>query len=49
MEQSENRTEAEKLRLDALYADWRYEVANGDTLLGFAEWQEHQKESRNTE
>lgn len=22
--------------------DWRYEVANGDTVLGFHEWLEHQ-------
>ena len=25
---------------------WQYEVANGDTVLGFAEWIEHQKEAR---
>jgi hypothetical protein len=24
--------------------DWRYEIANGDTLLGYADWVEHQKE-----
>jgi hypothetical protein len=23
-------------------ADWQYEVANGDTRLGFTEWLEHQ-------
>ena len=21
--------------------DWRFEVVNGDTLLGFREWQQH--------
>lgn len=26
-------------------SDWKYEVANGDTLLGYAEWVEHQKEA----
>ena len=25
--------------------DWQYEVANGDTKLGYAEWLEHQIES----
>lgn len=25
--------------------DWRYEVANGDTVLGLAEWSEHQVEA----
>lgn len=25
--------------------NWRYEVANGDTVLGFAEWIEHKKEA----
>jgi len=25
--------------------DWQYEVANGDTVLGYAEWVEHRKES----
>ena len=25
--------------------DWRYEVANGDTTLGFAEWVKHKKEA----
>ncbi len=25
-------------------ADWKYEVANGDTLLGFADWVAHQRE-----
>jgi hypothetical protein len=24
--------------------DWKYEVANGDTKLGFAEWVDHQRE-----
>ena len=24
--------------------DWQYEVANGDTRLGYREWVEHQKE-----
>jgi len=26
--------------------DWRYEVANGDTVLGLSEWCAHQRESR---
>lgn len=26
------------------YADWRYEVANGDTVLGFRAWVTNQKE-----
>ena len=26
------------------FADWQYEVANGDTRLGFDEWREHQAE-----
>ena len=26
-------------------SDWQYEVANGDTLLGYYEWVEHRKES----
>lgn len=30
--------------LDDPLATWRYEVANGDTKLGFEEWQEHQRE-----
>ena len=25
--------------------DWRYDVANGDTKLGYAEWVKHNKES----
>lgn len=25
--------------------DWQYEVANGDTLLGFDEWMQHQEEA----
>lgn len=31
--------------LDGLQADWRYEIANGDTRLGFTEWYEHRMES----
>lgn len=30
--------------LDDPLATWRYQVANGDTKLGFEEWQEHQRE-----
>ena len=26
------------------YEDWQYEVGNGDTLLGFADWFQHKKE-----
>lgn len=29
---------------DDLRQDWKYEVANGDTSLGFAEWKQHQEE-----
>jgi len=25
-------------------SDWRYEVANGDTLLGYEEWLDHRDE-----
>lgn len=25
-------------------ADWKYEVQNGDTVLGYQEWLEHQRE-----
>jgi hypothetical protein len=25
--------------------DWQYEVANGDTILGYAEWADHKNES----
>jgi hypothetical protein len=27
------------------YEDWQYDVANGDTKLGYAEWVEHNVES----
>lgn len=27
------------------YHDWRYEVANGDTVLGFRDWLTNQKEN----
>ncbi len=27
-------------------ADWRYDVANNDTRLGYRDWVEHNKESR---
>ena len=26
-------------------ADWQHEVANGDTVLGYAEWLEHKHEA----
>lgn len=26
--------------------DWKREVANGDTVLGFEEWKQHRKEER---
>lgn len=26
------------------YADWKYEVGNGDTLLGFADWLKAKRE-----
>ena len=26
-------------------ADWRYDVANGDTRLGYGEWVAHNKET----
>lgn len=25
--------------------DWQYEVANGDTVLGFHEWRQHNAEA----
>ena len=28
-----------------VHDDWRYEVANGDTVLGYSEWIEHQFEA----
>ena len=27
-------------------SDWRYEVANGDTMLGYMEWVEHKVEEK---
>jgi hypothetical protein len=30
---------------DQEFDDWKYEVANGDTLLGYEEWRQHQKEA----
>lgn len=30
-------------------SDWRYEVANDDTRLGYAEWVEHNKEAAEDE
>ena len=39
---SENqRTEDPKYSME----DWRYEVQNGDTSLGYDEWVDHQRES----
>src|ERR1700691_5628722 len=29
-------------------SDWQYEVANGDTVLGYAEWVQHQQEANGT-
>ena len=29
--------------------DWRYEVANGDTRLGYHQWVEHQREAKKHE
>ena len=26
--------------------DWKYEVANGDTRLGYGEWVEHQRDAK---
>ena len=26
-------------------SDWKYEVANGDTVLGYAEWVRHKEEA----
>lgn len=31
------------------YADWKYEVQNGDTLLGWAEWLVQYNEHIDTE
>lgn len=33
----------------ALALDWRYEVANGDTRLGFVEWKAHKQEAEKGE
>lgn len=30
-------------------SDWQYEVANGDTLLGYKEWLEHKAEAESTD
>lgn len=30
-------------------SDWKYDVANGDTRLGYTEWVEHNKESHEGE
>jgi hypothetical protein len=30
---------------DYPFSDWQYEVVNGDTILGYWEWVEHQKEA----
>ncbi|MCD6056507.1 MAG: hypothetical protein K0Q89_37 [Thermomicrobiales bacterium] len=30
---------------DYTLADWQYEVANGDTVLGYTEWVEHKLEA----
>lgn len=35
----------EALRLGINEDDWKYEVANGDTVLGFAEWVAHKVEA----
>jgi len=32
-----------------LIDEWRWEVANGDTLLGFEEWLAHKREAEDTE
>ncbi|MGA3118397.1 MAG: hypothetical protein ABSF90_28720 [Syntrophobacteraceae bacterium] len=29
--------------------DWKYEVANGDTRLGYPEWVEHQRDAKKQE
>ena len=29
--------------------DWKYEVANGDTRLGYREWVEHQRDAKKDE
>ncbi len=31
--------------VEVLMRDWQYEVSNGDTLLGFEDWQAHKQES----
>jgi len=40
-----------KLTPEELYPieDWRYDVANGDTKLGYKEWVEHNVESHKGE
>lgn len=40
------RTDEEKAWQDAHpVSDWQYEVANGDTMLGYLEWLQHQIEA----
>jgi hypothetical protein len=36
---------AENIVVDALRSDWEYEVSNGDTVLGFDDWQAHKIEA----
>lgn len=35
------RTWPETAEERARYSDWQYEVANGDTILGFRDWMDH--------
>lgn len=35
------------VRMEHRYADWQNEVANGDTMLGFRDWLEHEQEAAN--
>jgi len=34
-----------KLRANFPIEDWKYEVANGDTVLGYEDWLKHQEEA----
>ena len=47
MKKAQHSTNQEDIMANATdKKDWQYEVANGDTVLGFAEWLEHRAESQ---
>jgi hypothetical protein len=44
-ERESNIAEMAQLHSSDEYEDWQYETKNGDTKLGFVEWQEHRQEA----